>query len=186
MTKASHPRASWFLAFFSFIESSFFPIPPDVIMIPMILSNRSKAWVYATICTVSSVLGGLVGYLIGVFFFDTIGSLILETYNLFENFHELKIYYEKYGLWIVLGGGVSPFPYKLITIASGVFVLNLPIFIFASCLSRGGRFFILAGLLWYFGAPIKVFIEKHLIKNMGHTITNEVLEISKNFIKNYR
>ena len=162
MAKAGHSRAPWFLAFFSFIESSVFPIPPDIIMIPMILSNRSKAWIYATICTASSILGGIVGYLIGVLFFDTVGSIILNAYNLFDNFNEFKNYYEEYGLWIVLGGGFTPFPYKLVTIASGVFSLNFPIFILMSCLSRGGRFFMVAGLLWYFGPSIKTYIEKHL------------------------
>ena len=160
ISKANHPKAPWFLAFVSFIESSVFPIPPDIIMIPMILSNRSKAWIYATICTASSILGGIVGYLIGVLFFDTVGSIILNTYNLFDNFNEFKNYYEEYGLWIVLGGGFTPFPYKLVTIASGVFALNFPIFILMSCLSRGGRFFMVAGLLWYFGPSIKTYIER--------------------------
>ena len=166
MAKANHPKASWFLAFISFIESSIFPIPPDIILILMIISNRAKSWIYAIICTTSSVLGGVIGYFIGAFFFQTIGLFILETYNLIENFDEIKNYYYKYGLWIVIIGGLTPFPYKLITITSGFFSLNLPIFILMSFISRGGRFFIVTLLLWYFGPSIKTYIEKHLNKLM--------------------
>ena len=164
ISKANHPKAPWFLAFVSFIESSVFPIPPDIILILMIISNRAKSWIYAIICTVSSVLGGVVGYLIGAFFFKTIGIFILETYNLIENFDEIKNYYYKYGIWIVIIGGLTPFPYKLITITSGFFYLNFPIFILMSFISRGARFFIVAILLWYFGPSIKIYIEKHLNK----------------------
>jgi len=164
MAKASHPKSSWFLAFISFIESSIFPIPPDIILILMVISNRAKSWIYAIICTVSSVLGGIIGYLIGAFFFGTIGVFILETYNLIDNFDEIKNYYYKYGIWIVLIGGLTPFPYKLITISSGFFSLSLPIFILMSFVSRGTRFFIVTLLLWYFGPSIKVYIEKHLSK----------------------
>ena len=164
LLKASHPKAKWFLAFVSFIESSIFPIPPDIILIPMILANKSKAFVYALICTISSVIGALVGYLIGAFLFETIGKIILESYGLFSNFSQIKDYYDAHGIWLVLGGGFTPFPYKLITIASGVFSLNIIIFILASVISRGGRFFLIALLLWYFGEPIKFFLEKHLGK----------------------
>ena len=164
ISKANHPKAPWFLAFVSFIESSIFPIPPDIILILMIISNKAKSWIYAIICTVSSVLGGIVGYLIGAFFFQTIGIFILETYNLIENFDEIKSYYYKYGIWIVIIGGLTPFPYKLITITSGFFYLNFPIFILMSFISRGARFFIVAILLWYFGPSIKIYIEKHLNK----------------------
>ena len=152
------------LGIVSFIESFLFLIPPDIILIPMILSNRSKAFFYAFICTISSVLGAIVGYLIGAFLFDIIGKIILESYGLFENFYQIKNYYDKHGIWLVLGGGFTPFPYKLITIASGVFSLNIIIFVLASIISRGGRFFLIASLLWYFGEPIKFFLEKHLGK----------------------
>lgn len=164
LAKAAHPKAHWFLAIVSFIESSIFPIPPDVILIPMILSKRSKAWYYAIICTISSVMGALVGYFIGVFLFDTIGNIILEIYNYNEEFKEINKFYQQHGILLVFGGGFTPFPYKLITIASGVFGLSLPLFILASIISRGGRFFILALLLWYFGPLSKKFIEKHLGK----------------------
>jgi len=161
LKKAGHPKAKYFLAFIAFIESSLFLIPPDVILIPMILNNRLKAWYFATICTVSSVLGALLGYVIGVFLFDTIGMIILEFYNFTEDLIAIKHYYAKYGLWFVLGGGFTPFPYKLITISSGFFSLNIPLFILASVISRGGRFFCVAAILWYFGESSKFFIEKH-------------------------
>jgi len=138
---SGHKNASWFLAFVSFIESSIFPIPPDIIMIPMILSNRRKAFIYALICTISSVLGGILAYFIGFFLFDTIGKFILETYNLNEGFNGFRDYYDQYGIWIVLGGGFTPFPFKLITLASGFFALNFPLFVIMSIISRGGRFF---------------------------------------------
>ena len=164
LKKAGHPKAPYFLAFVSFIESSIFPIPPDIILIPMILSNKSKAWIYALICTLSSVAGGILGYIIGAFFFDTIGKIILETYNSLDSFIYFKNYYEENGIWIVFGGGFTPFPYKLITVASGFFSLNFYLFVIISGLSRGLRFFIIAALLWYFGDRIKFFIEKNLGK----------------------
>ena len=164
LTKASHPKAPRVLAIISFIESSIFPIPPDIILIPMILSKQTKAWFYAFICTTFSVLGGICGYLIGSFLFDSIGILILQAYNFIENFELFKNYYNQYGVLIVLGGGFTPFPYKLITIASGAFELNFPLFIIMSIISRGGRFFLIAALLWYFGQSARIFIENHLGK----------------------
>ncbi|MBI29251.1 MAG: hypothetical protein CFH21_00489 [Alphaproteobacteria bacterium MarineAlpha5_Bin11] len=161
---SGHKNASWFLAFVSFIESSIFPIPPDIIMIPMILSNRRKAFIYALICTISSVLGGILAYFIGFFLFDTIGKFILETYNLNEGFNGFRDYYDQYGIWIVLGGGFTPFPFKLITLASGFFALNFPLFVIMSIISRGGRFFLIAILLWFYGDAIREFIEKNLGK----------------------
>jgi len=164
LSQAGKPKASLFLAFISFVESSIFPIPPDLILIPMILSKRTKAFFYAFICTIASVLGALVGYLIGALIFETIGQFILESYNLIESFYKYKDYYENWGFWLVLGGGFTPFPFKLITIASGLFSLNIPLFIIVCTLSRGLRFFALALLLWYFGPQIKNFIEKNLGK----------------------
>lgn len=154
--------ALWFLVSFSFIESSFFPIPPDVLLIPMVLANRKKAWFYATFCTISSVLGGYLGYFIGMFLYDLIAVPILNFYGYMSQFEEFKNYYNSLGAWIVFGAGVTPFPYKVITIASGITGLDLFTFTIASLLSRGLRFFVVAGLLWYFGAKIQSFIEKNL------------------------
>ena len=161
LKKAEHKYSSWVLSIVSFAESSFFPIPPDILLIPMIIAKRTKAWTFAFICTFSSVLGGIAGYTIGYFFYNSIGILILETYDLSNSFNAFEKYYLEYGLLIVLGAGFTPFPYKFITIASGVFGLNLFLFIFISIISRGLRFYLLAGLLFIFGEKIKSYIDKY-------------------------
>lgn len=146
----------------SFIESSFFPIPPDLFLIPLILTCRTKAFKIAFYTTISSVLGGFFGYAIGYFLYETIGLAILNFYNALEQFDTFKSYYNEYGSWIVFGAGITPFPYKIITIASGVAELNLYVFAIASILSRGIRFFLIAWLLWKWGEPMKNYIEKNL------------------------
>jgi len=161
LDKASHKKASWFLVLISFIESSFFPIPPDILLIPMILAKRLKAWFYALICTLSSVVGGLVGYGIGMFFYASIGSVIVEIYNLSDSFELFENYYNQYGIWIVLGAGFTPFPFKFITIASGVFNLNIVLFVIVAIIARGLRFFLVATLLFIFGNAIKNLIDKY-------------------------
>ena len=155
-------NAMYYLFAVAFIESSFFPIPPDIMLIPMVLANKKDAWRIAGIATIGSVLGGFFGYAIGMFFFDMIAGPIIEFYHLMPQFEEIKDYYLKYGSWIVFFAGTTPFPYKIITIASGVVHLNLAVFTIASIVSRGLRFYLIAGLLYKFGAPIKSFIEKHL------------------------
>ena len=161
LEKSNHPKASWFLGIISFIESSFFPIPPDIILIPMVIANRLKAWTYAFICTVSSVLGGILGYFIGYFFYNSIGILILSYYSLDNQFANFESYYKDLGFWIVLGAGFTPFPFKFITIASGLFGLNIFLFIAVAFLARGLRFFLLAGLIKLFGDFIIKFIDKY-------------------------
>ncbi|MGI9482740.1 MAG: YqaA family protein [Hyphomicrobiales bacterium] len=162
MKLAAHRNATGVLAAVSFVESSFFPIPPDAFLIPMVLANREKAWWYASVCTIASVLGGLLGYFIGAALFDAFGRHILEFYGLQAHFEEFGTNYTKNGWLYVFGAGLTPFPYKVITIASGVIGLSIPVFIGASIVSRSIRFFLVAGLLYYFGPPIKVFIEKYL------------------------
>jgi len=162
MAQAEKPYASRFLAFISFLESSVFPIPPDVLLIPMVLGARARAWYYATLCTVASVVGGLAGYLIGAYLFELVGQPILEFYDYVEQFDDFERIYQRWGLWIVFLAGFTPFPYKVITIASGVAGLDLVTFMIASALARGGRFFLVAGLLWQFGPPIRGFIERNL------------------------
>jgi membrane protein YqaA with SNARE-associated domain len=162
MRLAAHRRAGWALAGVSFAESSFFPIPPDVVLIPMVLANRARAWLLALNCTVSSVLGGIAGYAIGYFLFDTIGEPILAFYGYAERFADFQARYNEWGAWIVFIAGLTPFPYKVITIASGVTGLAMPVFFLASVLARGIRFFVVAGLLWLFGEPIREFIERYL------------------------
>ena len=161
LLKSQHPKATWFLSLISFIESSFFPIPPDIILIPMIIANRSKALLYAFVCTISSVLGGITGYLIGYFLFNSLGLFIVNYYGLSNEFVNFENYYLKYGIWIVLGAGFTPFPFKFITIASGVFGLNIFLFITISFLARGLRFFLIAFLLKIFGNIIENIINKY-------------------------
>ena len=162
MELAAHRNAPWALAAVAFIESSVFPIPPDVMLIPMVLAERRKAWLYAAIATIASVLGGIFGYLIGYFLFETIGQPILNFYGLGHKFEDFAKNYNDYGAWIVFIAGVTPFPYKVITIASGVTQLNFLVFMVASVAARGLIFFVLAGLLYWFGPPIKTFIDKYL------------------------
>ena len=159
---AEHPHALWALAFVAFIESSVFPIPPDLLMIPMIVARPSRAFVIAGIAMAASVLGGMLGYYIGAALFDSVGQPVLEFYGKTDYFAEFSHRYNEYGAWAVLIAGVTPFPYKVITILSGSTGLSLPVFILSSIVARGLRFFVIAGLLCYFGAQIRDFIERRL------------------------
>ena len=162
MRLAAHRRATWAMAAVSFAESSFFPIPPDVMLIPMVLAERAKAWLIATVCTVSSVLGGAAGYAIGALLFTSVGQPLLEFYGYGDKFADFTGRYNEYGAWIVFIAGVTPFPYKVITIASGVASLDLTVFLLASVIARGLRFYVVCGLLYFFGPPIRAFIERRL------------------------
>jgi len=164
MALAGKRHAIWALAGVSFAESSFFPIPPDVLLIPMVLANRRRAWHIAGVCTLASALGGLLGYAIGLWLFDAVGQPLLEFYGSEEKFSQFQRYYNEWGGWIVGAGGFTPLPYKVITIASGVTRLDIGIFILASVLARGLRFYIVAALLWRFGEPVREFVERHLGK----------------------
>lgn len=146
----------------SFIESSFFPIPPDVMLIPMVIAAPQRAWKIATIATVGSVTGAYLGYIIGVYFFQLIAEPLLNFYGYLEQFKSFEDLYNKYDYWIVFGAGITPFPYKIITIASGVVHMNLLVFTVASVIARGMRFFLVAWLLKVYGAKMKDFIERNL------------------------
>lgn len=159
---ADHPQALWVLALVSFAESSVFPIPPDLLIIPMVLARPNKAWLIAGVATVASVLGGLMGYAIGALLFDQIGQPVLTALGKEAYFTTFTERYNTYGIWVVLTAGVTPFPYKVITIMSGATALPLGVFIVSSIVARALRFFIVAGLLKYFGPPIKTFIERRL------------------------
>ena len=159
---SSRPKAMYFLFAVAFIESSFFPIPPDVMVIPMVLAAPKQAWKIAGIATVASVVGGYFGYMIGFYAFDLVAKPLLEFYGYISKFEEFRDYYNNYGAWIVFIGGVTPFPYKVITITSGVTGLDIWTFGFASVVARGGRFFLIAWLLKKYGEPIKHFIERNL------------------------
>ena len=159
---AETKHAMWALAAVAFIESSVFPIPPDVLMIPMILARPSRAWAIAGVALVASVLGGLAGYFIGAVLFESVGQPVLEFYGKDAYFAEFSSRYNEWGAWAVLIAGVTPFPYKVITILSGATALNLPVFIVASIVARGLRFFIVAALLRQFGPPVRAFVERRL------------------------
>ncbi|MGD9883998.1 MAG: YqaA family protein [Reyranella sp.] len=159
---AAHKRALPALAVISFLESSVFPIPPDVMLIPMVLADRTRAFRIALVCTIASVLGGLLGYAIGYYFFETLGEWVVRTYGLQAGLAAFRAGFEEWGIWIILIKGATPIPYKLVTIASGVAHFDLFTFVWASILTRGVRFFAVAALLWKFGEPIRGFIEKRL------------------------
>ncbi len=162
MRQAAGKHAVPALAVVSFAESSFFPIPPDVMLIPMVLARPERAWWIATVCTLSSVLGGVLGYAIGYFLFATLGQMIIDFYHMQAGFEAYREMFADYGLWIILIKGLTPIPYKLITIASGVFKFDFLVFMLASLATRGVRFFAVAALLWKYGAPIREFIDKRL------------------------
>jgi len=159
---AERKEALPWLAGVSFAESSFFPVPPDAMLIPMVLAQREKAWLFAGVCTVASVLGGLLGYSIGYFLLETVGAWLIKLYGLAHGYEQYQEQFAKWGLWIILIKGLTPIPYKLVTIASGAAKFSLPVFFVASIITRGARFFLVAALLRVYGAPIRDFIEKNL------------------------
>ena len=162
MSFAAHRNARKALAGISFAESSFFPIPPDVLLIPMVLAERRKAFEIAAICTVASVLGGMLGYAIGAFLYDTVGQWVVNLYGLQAKMEHFKAQYEEWGILIILLAGFTPIPYKVFTITSGLLAYDFGLFVLLSAAGRGGRFFLLAALLYYFGDPIRGFIERRL------------------------
>ncbi|MCB1440827.1 MAG: DedA family protein [Nitratireductor sp.] len=159
---ARHRHANAALFGVSFAESSFFPIPPDVMLIPMVLADRKRWMFYATICTVASIIGAFAGYAIGAFFYDAVGQPILALYGKEDAFDRVAEWYNTWGGWGVLFAAVTPFPYKVLTIFSGATGLNLAVFAVVSVIGRGLRFFLVSWLLYRFGAPIQTFIERRL------------------------
>ena len=162
LSMSGHPRSLWVLAFVAFIESSFFPIPPDLLLIPLILAAPTRAFGIALIAVVASVAGGIFGYLIGTFAFEAIGQPILASLGKIDYITGFNQKFNEYGLWAVLIAGVTPFPFKVITIMSGWTSMPFGVFVFSSLVARSLRFFAVATLLYYFGAPIRNFIEKRL------------------------
>ena len=162
MGLAGHRHALWALAIVSFAESSIFPIPPDILMIPMILARPNRAFLIASVCLIASVLGGIAGYAIGALFYDQIGAPILAALGKADAMAEFNARFNDLGFWPVLIAGLTPFPYKVITIMSGWTGLPLGTFIVTSIIARGIRFFVVAALLRQFGAPLRDFIERRL------------------------
>ena len=158
---ASHRQAPAFLGGLSFTEAIFLPIPPDLLLIPMVLANQSKAWYFAAVTTITSVLGGLIGYLIGVYLYDSVGAWVIQLYGLEVQFQSLKKWYDEYGIWVVLVSGFLPIPYKVFTIASGVFALSLFPFIIGSIIGRGARFFGVSAICYWAGDSVDHIMRKY-------------------------
>ena len=159
---AHKPYALWIMGAVSFAESSFFPVPPDVMLIPMALARPKRAWWFATICTVASVAGGVVGYAIGALLYDSLGHWLIEFYGLGGKVEAFRASYAEWGAVIIIGKGLTPIPYKLVTITSGFAGYNLWLFVLCSIIARGGRFFVVAILLNRYGNTIRTQIEKRL------------------------
>lgn len=158
---AEKPYALWALAVVSFVESSVFPIPPDILLIPMVLAAPHRAWLIAGVCTLASVAGGALGYLIGAQLYDVIGEPVLAFYGKEEAFAAFGDKFNEHGMWAVLFAGLTPFPYKVITIASGATGLNFWVFMISSLVARAARFFLVAALLWKYGSEIREFIDRY-------------------------
>jgi membrane protein YqaA with SNARE-associated domain len=172
---AESPRAVYALALIAFAESSFFPIPPDVILVPMSLAKPSRAWGYAAICTAASVVGGMLGYAIGALLYDTVGHWLIGLYGYGPRIEALRAFYAKWGALFILIKGLTPIPFKLVTIVSGLMGYNFALFVLLSIVTRGARFFLLAGLLNRFGEPIKAALEKHFALFMAILAATVVL-----------
>ena len=162
LTLSASPNAPWWLAGISFAEASFFPIPPDILLIPMCLARPKRAWLLALICTIGSVAGGALGYYIGYALFVQVAQPILAAYGYAAKFATFQSTFAEYGVEIILLKGLLPIPYKIITIACGAAAFSFPKFMAASLLTRGARFFLVAGLIRFFGEPVRDFIEKRL------------------------
>jgi membrane protein YqaA with SNARE-associated domain len=162
MAFAGHRHAVWALALVSFTESSFFPIPPDVLLVPMVLAHRERAWRYAAICTVSSVIGGIAGYAIGALLYESVGAWVIQLYGYGDQVEAFRTAYAEWGTWIILIKGLTPIPYKIVTITSGFAGYDFAWFVVLSMITRAGRFFLVAALLHYYGEPVRSFIERRL------------------------
>jgi membrane protein YqaA with SNARE-associated domain len=162
LSLAARPAAPWALGAVSFAESSFFPVPPDVMLIPMALARPDRVWTYALVMTVTSVAGGLLGYAIGALLYDSIGRWLFSVYGLSEGAEAFRAAYADYGHWVILLKGLTPIPYKLVTITSGFAGYDLFWFTVLSIITRGARFFFLAAVLGRFGVPIKRVLDRHL------------------------
>lgn len=169
MQWSRHPRAPWYLALLSFAESSFFPIPPDVMLAPMSLARPDRAWALAALTTITSVLGGVAGYLIGWLAFEFIEPF-LQASGYWPKYLEAREWFDHWGFWAVFVAGFSPIPYKLFTIAAGVISMPIVPFVVASLIGRGGRFFLVAGLMRAGGAPMEELLRRY-VDRLGWAVT---------------
>ena len=170
MSLSASPHAPIALGAIAFAESSFFPIPPDVILVPMTIAQPKMAWRYAAICTIASVAGGALGYAIGALFFDTVGQWLINLYGYGQKMEALRAFYAQWGALFILVKGFTPIPYKLVTIVSGLLSYNFPLFLCLSLITRGARFFVLAAAINRFGETIKTKLESHFGRFVGAMI----------------
>ncbi len=159
---AGKPHATWLMGFVSFIESSFFPVPPDAMMVPMALARPDKAWFYAHVCTLTSVAGGILGYFIGAVLYDSVGGWLIALYGYGDKVEAFREAYAAWGTWIILIKGVTPIPYKIVTITSGFAGYSFLMFVLLSFVARGMRFYLLAFLLYRYGPQARAIIEERL------------------------
>ncbi|MDQ8730663.1 YqaA family protein [Bradyrhizobium sp. LHD-71] len=181
VASADKPYAVWTLGIVSFAESSFFPVPPDVMLIPMSLAKPQRAWFFALVCTVTSVAGGVLGYAIGALLYDSIGGWIIQLYGYGDKVEQFRAAYAEYGAWIILLKGFTPIPYKLVTITSGFAGYSLPLFILFSVITRGARFYLLAFLLNRYGPSARKIIEERL----GFWVTIGAIGLALGFVIAY-
>src|SRR6187455_3346634 len=159
---AEKPYATWLMGVISFLESSIFPIPPDTMLIPMSLARPDRAWFYAHVCTITSVAGGVLGYAVGALLYDSVGHWLIQLYGYGDKVEAFRAAYAEWGAWIILLKGLTPIPYKIVTITSGFASYNLGLFILFSVITRGGRFLVIAVLLYFYGAKAREIIERRL------------------------
>jgi membrane protein YqaA with SNARE-associated domain len=167
LSLAASPQAPWALAAVAFAEASFFPLPPDIILVPMALAQPKRAWTYATICTLASVVGGMLGYAIGALLYGTVGLWLIGLYHYGDKVDALRSFYAQWGGLLILVKGLLPIPYKLVTIVSGLLGYNFALFVLFSLITRGARFFVLAAIANRFGEPIKAALERHFAVIVG-------------------
>jgi len=175
VARAAGPRAIWWLCAVSFAESSFFPLPPDILLVPMVLKTPSRLWWYSTVCSMASVLGGLLGYAIGYYLFTSFGQSVVEFYQAQDAFGRFQEAFRVYGPWFLLLKGVTPVPYKLLAIAAGFAKLDFTVFVLCSLVARFSRYFMVTGLLWFYGREVEAFIEKRLMMATGILLAVVVL-----------
>jgi membrane protein YqaA with SNARE-associated domain len=175
LSVSESPNAPWALAAFAFAEASFFPLPPDLIMLPMSLARPKRAFFYASICTLASVIGGMLGYLIGAMLYNSVGQWLIGLYHYGDRMAALRDFYAHWGALFILIKGMTPIPYKLVTIVSGLLGYNFALFVLLSLVTRGIRFYVEAGLLNRFGEPLKRALERHFAIFMVLTIAVIVL-----------
>ncbi|CAK0750933.1 Cytochrome B [Azospirillaceae bacterium] len=165
--RAKRPDAVWWMCAVSFAESSFFPLPPDVLLVPMSLKARERMWWYSTLCSIASVIGGFFGYAVGYYLFESIGRPVIDFYQAQDSFAHFQEMFQVYGPWFLILKGVTPIPYKLLAIAAGFANLDFTVFLLCSLVARFSRYYIITALLWYYGPEVEAFIEKRLMLVTG-------------------